>query len=202
MNRKMGAALLLALLLCAAGAEALAVKTETWGRLWPIAAEANQKLALRTGPGTKYEEVFTVTRGQIENLSVMEQEKGGSVMWGMVEFDSAYGRYRAYTGMKRIDAKEVPIREREGTEARVGGEDVYAYHGPGRAYARFEEKIPAETFLLIFHEEAGYVLADYVMPDAKPQQRDKELLQVTRGWIPAYAVSGYEARTTAIETDK
>ncbi len=194
--------ILFALIACLFVQQALAIQAETAGTFVPIEAKANQKLALRTGPGTKYEEIFTLPIESVRDLHVMEQEKGGTVMWAMLDFESDYGRYRAYTGMKRIDAKAVPKAEREGTTCRVGREDVYAYYGPGKDYVRFEEKIPAHTEVTVYHEEAGYVMADYIMPDARPQQRDKDLLQVTRGWIPAKALEDYESVTKAAENDK
>lgn len=195
-------AILLVLMVSLAGQQALAVQSETAGRLIPIEATATQKLALRTGPGTKYEEIFTLPVSGVRDLQVMEQEKGGTVMWAMLDFDSDYGRYRAYTGMKRIDAKGVPKTQREGRNCCIGKKDVYAYYGPGKDYVRFEEKIPAHTQVIVYHEESGYVMADYIMPDAKPQQRDKELLQITRGWIPVEALENYEAVTQAPESDK
>ena len=194
--------ILLALVACLFVQQVLAVQAETAGTLAPIEATAKQKLALRTGPGTKYEEIFTLPISGVRDLHVMEQEKGGTVMWAMLDFDSDYGRYRAYTGMKRIDAKAVPKTQREGKACRVGKKNVYAYYGPGKDYVRFEEKIPAYTEVTVYHEEAGYVMADYIMPNAKPQQRDKELLQITRGWIPAEALENYEPVTQTTESDK
>lgn len=193
MKGRAGALLLAAAL--ALGPAALAeVSVYTLER---IEASPNRKVALRTGPGTKYTEIFTLAKGQLRDFAILEQEKGGSVMWGMIEFDSGYGRYRAYTGMKRIDTNTsaVPYGNQEGEVYRIGKGGAHAYHGPGKDYVKMEGTVPEGTEITVYHEEQGYVLADYVLPDAPPQQRDKELPQVTRGWIRASAVRGYKAST-------
>ncbi|MDO5378376.1 MAG: hypothetical protein Q4G52_08580 [Clostridia bacterium] len=194
MKRKAGTLLLIAALaFCPAALSEVSV-----GTLERVEASPNQKVALRTGPGTKYTEVFTLSQGQMRDFAILEQEKGGSVMWGMIEFDSDYGRYRAYTGMKRIDTKtsDVPYGNKEGEVYTIGKGGAHAYHGPGKDYVKMEKTVPEGTEITVYHEEQGYVLADYVLPDAEPQQRDKELPQVTRGWIRASAVRGYRASTS------
>lgn len=195
MKRKMGVLALIAALAIAPAAPA----EISVGTLERVEASPNQKVALRTGPGTKYTEIFTLSTGQMRDFAILEQEKGGSVMWGMIEFDSEYGRYRAYTGMKRIDTKTdaVPYGNKEGETYRIGRGGAHAYHGPGKDYVKMEGIVPEGTEITVYHEEQGYVLADYVLPDAQPQQRDRELPQVTRGWIEAGAVRGYKAATSA-----
>lgn len=195
MKKRMGALLLIAAFMaCPAALAEISV-----GTLARIEASPNQKVALRTGPGTRYSEVFTLAQGQMRDFAILEQEKGGSVMWGMIEFDSDYGRYRAYTGMKRIDTKtgEVPYGNREGETYRIKKDAAHAYHGPGKDYVKMEGTLPEGTEITVYHEEQGYVLADYILPDAEPQQRDKELPQVTRGWIEVGAIKGYKASTKA-----
>ncbi len=184
-------ALLCALALCL---PALAVTAPSCGTLRALEASPNQRLALRSGPGTDYSEIFSIDAGAVDDFAIYQQEKGGSVMWGMIEFDSRYGRYRVYTGMKRIDtdADAVPTGSPDGVYCSVGAQGARAYYGPGTHYAPVETRLPAWTEIIVFHEEQGYVMADFVLPDAKDDQYDKEKKQLTRAWIPVEALSGYE----------
>lgn len=185
----------LALCLLLAASSLAAVSALSVGKLAPIAARPNQKLALRSGPGTKYSEIFSIAASGVENFAVYQQEKGGSAMWGMVEFDSRYGRYRVYTGMKRIDTQKnlVPMGNIEGVMCAVGREGARAYYGPGEDYAPVEERLPAWTEVIVYHEEDGWVMADFVLPGAKDDQYDKGQKRLTRAWIPVWALSGYES---------
>ncbi len=171
------------------------VSALSYGALEPIAAKPNQKLALRSGPGTKYSEIFSIAAASVEDFAIYQQEKGGSAMWGMIEFDSCYGRYRVYTGMKRIDtdADLVPMGNKEGVLCAVSRSGARAYYGPGEHYAPVEERLPAWTEVLVYHEEDGWVMADFVLPGAKDDQYDEEQKQLTRAWIPIEALSGYES---------
>lgn len=162
------------------------------GTLEALEANPNQKLALRTGPGTKYSEVFSIAAGSVEDFVVFQQEKGGSAIWGMVEFTCRYGRYRAYTGMKRMDTSaDVPLGNVDGYVCHIGREDTAAYFGPGKDYVRHETLVPAGTQITVYHEENGYVMADLVMPDAKDDQYDEDEKQLTRAWIGVEALAGY-----------
>ena len=171
------------------------VSALSFGTLAPIAAQPNQKLALRSGPGTNYSEIFSIAASGVEDFAIFQQEKGGSTMWGMIEFDSRYGRYRVYTGMKRIDTDKnlVPMGNKEGVLCAVGRAGARAYYGPGEHYAPVEEKLPAWTEVIVYHEEDGWVMADFVLPGAKDDQYDEEQKQLTRAWIPVWALDGYES---------
>lgn len=188
--------LLLVALCLVFSVQALAdVSALSYGILEAFEATPNQKLALRSGPGTKYSEIFTVTPSAIENFVIFQREKGGSTMWGMIEFDSNYGLYRVYTGMKRIDTDEslVPVGNKEGVVCSVGGAPAQAYYGPGPLYAPVDMLVPAKTKITVYHEEQGYVMADFVLPSEKNEtveaEEDKEL---TRAWISVDALRGYE----------
>ena len=188
--------LLLLIALCIAfSVQALAVSALSYGILEAFEARPNQKLALRSGPGTKYSEIFTVTPAAIENFVIFQREKGGSTMWGMIEFDSNYGRYRVYTGMKRIDTDEnlVPVGNKQGVVCTVGREAVYAYYGPGTQYAPVDMLVPAKTPITVYHEEQGYVMADFVLPSEKNLKAEtEEEKELTRAWISVDALRGYE----------
>ena len=189
--------MLLALCLALLCVSAMAVTAYSVGDLYAYPADPNQRLSFRTGPGTNYTELFTIAREDPREFNLLQQEKGGSVMWGMVEFDCYLGRYRAYTGMKRIDSRyDVPYGNKEGVSCRVGWRDAYAYYGPGRYYVAMDKQVPAGTRITVYHEEAGYVMADFIMPGAKQQQYEKDKKQITRAWIPVDYLEGYDAWTT------
>ena len=196
MMKRIPAAMAVCLLLLLVSAAALAdVSALSFGTLAPIAAQPNQKLALRSGPGTNYSEIFSIAASGVEDFAIFQQEKGGSTMWGMIEFDSRYGRYRVYTGMKRIETDKnlVPMGSKEGVLCAVGRSGARAYYGPGEHYAPVEEKLPAWTEVIVYHEEDGWVMADFVLPGAKDDQYDEEQKQLTRAWIPVWALDGYES---------
>lgn len=184
--KKYGFALLVLALLMAASC-ALAVPA---GDLDPIFANPATKLSFRSGPGTNYTELFSITSKDVTDFVVYEQVNGSSVMWGMVEFNSRYGRYRAYTGMKRIHTNAyVPYGNVEGETYRLG-RDAYAYWGPGQYYVAHKGKVPAGTLVTVYHEEAGYVMADFVLPNQKGRL-------ITRAWIAADALKNYVSSTSA-----
>ncbi len=150
--------------------------------LQPIAASLNQKMALRTGPGTNYTEWNTYP--QNTSIVLYEQEMGGTVSWGMVEFHVDGGLIRAYTGMKRIRvSKNVPWANTIPTDALIAI-DVTPRWGPGEAYIAHTKTLPAGTAIQVFHEESGYVMADFLFPGDK---------QPTRAWIPLMYLSNYQS---------
>ncbi len=169
--RILALALALALLLCAP----LAVADNSYeGTLEPIDASLNQKMALRSGPGTNYTELGTY--GQNTAITLYEQEMGGTVSWGQVEFRADGGLVRAYTGMKRIyTEKDVPWANTATRDA-VLLCDVTPKRGPGDNYAPCNKTLKEGAKLTLYHEENGYVTADFTYPG-------DDLL--TRAWIPA-----------------
>ena len=185
MKKRTLSALIALLALVLSAACALAVPAY---ELEPVFAQPASKLSFRSGPGTDYTELFSIAKDAVTDFVVYQQEKGGSVMWGMVEFNSRYGRYRAYTGMKRIHTDAyIPYGNVEGETYRLS-RDAYAYWGPGRDYVAHEGKVPSGTLVTVFHEENGYVMADFVLPGGK-----KRL--TTRAWIAADALKGYTPGT-------
>ena len=147
--------------------------------LKPMTAYLNQKLATRSGPGTNYTELGTY--GQNTNIVLYEQEIGGSVTWGMIEFRGNGGLIRAYTGMKRIDTDTTDIPWANTiTYSATLAYDTVPRRGPGQEYAPCDQMLRAGAQLLLYHEELGYVMADFYYPG-------DDLL--TRAWIPAINVN-------------
>lgn len=183
---------LMALLLAAACA--MADTALSYGELEPVRIEKEQRLAFRTGPGTKYTELFSLDPARMYNLFVLQQEKGGTVYWGMVEFKCYKGLYRAYTGLHdlAVDDIDVPAANQQGAYAYVGGLDIAAYAGPGQEYVCYDWAVPCWTDLTIYHEENGYVLADFVLPDA-PEQPFGYYHEpmLTRAWLRIEDIENY-----------
>lgn len=83
-------AILLVLLMAIAGLSASAAM-----------AFPNQQLSFRTGPNTRYTELFTLP--QSTSITPLELEEGNGVMWVMCEFTYKGNTYHGYTGLKRMD---------------------------------------------------------------------------------------------------
>jgi uncharacterized protein YraI len=138
-------------------------------------AALNQAMATRTGPNTKYTEPGSFP--QSTAITIYYQTSGNGVMWGMVEFKRNGEWYRLYTGMKRINASNVPKDTEEYTYASLSSA-VTPLYGPGTEYAAQPNKLPAGGLVKVFYQENGYAMIDYEGYD-----------QVIRGWAPTSALS-------------
>lgn len=150
----------------------------------PISAVLNQKMATRTGPGTIYTEDLG-THSRDTRIVVFQQEMGGSVPWGLVEFEYKGGLYRAYTGMKRIDASSIPPWA-DGPKTATIAEHTTLWYGPGTKYVPMKHTLPIGTSVEVYGNEQGFALIDYQSPNAS----DKRV----RSWIPLTALQGYFPR--------
>ena len=128
-----------------------------------VAATLIMKMATRLGPSTAYSEILG-TLPQDTHITVIEQTMG-SVPWALVDYEYKGVRYRAYTGMKRIQTYySVPWA---GTDYASGWtrEETEAYYGPGYAYARHPENVAANTSLRVFGLECGFLICDFQRGD-------------------------------------
>lgn len=163
-------------------------ETRSANALQPIPATLNQKMATRSGPNTRYTELGTFP--QSTEIVVFQQEMGNDVPWVMVEFHGDGGLVRAYTGMKRINVNtSVPWGNTVATEALIGM-DVTPRRGPGENYASCTKALSAGTKIQVYHEESGYVMADFYYPGDSLQ---------TRAWIPLQYLSGYRSTDTVVQ---
>ena len=91
-----------------------------------VPATPNQKLAFRTGPNTKYVELYSLP--QSTSIRAIEYEEGNGVTWVLVEFEYAGSRVRAYTGLKRMSLSGyVPYAQHDSLNRRLQmTADVYA----------------------------------------------------------------------------
>ena len=148
--------------------------------LEPVPAYPKQRITLRSGPGTHYTELGTYNEDT--DAVFYEQETDGSSTWGLIEFHiRGKGFIRAYTNMYRIDpeTEDIPWGNTI-TYCATLTSDTVPCRGPGEKYVSCNQTLPAGTELVLYHEELGYVMADFYFPD-------EDLL--TRAWIPATNVN-------------
>ena len=158
------AIVLLALLLCL---PSVSTATE---------AVLNQRMATRSGPSTLYTEELG-TLPQSTPIRVIEQVMG-SVPWGLVEFEKKGFWYRAYTGMKRINAySEVPWGIQDGTPSTML-QEVQVYYGPSTYYAPRRERLSVGTPVLIVGGENDYLMVEYAWGE-----------KLVRGYVPMTSVA-------------
>jgi hypothetical protein len=139
-------------------------------------ATLNQEMATRSGPNTKY--TYPGAFPKSTAITVYYQTSGNGVMWGMVEFKRNGEWYRLYTGMKRIDASNVPKDSEDFVYASLSS-TVTPRYGPGTEYAALPNKMLAGSYIKAFFQENGYVMVDY----------EDDGNQVKRGWVPLWALS-------------
>ena len=136
------------LLLSAGGAEAA------------TPASLNQRMATRSGPGTKYTEELG-TLPQSTNILLIEAVTTSGTPWGLVEFYNNGMKYRAYTGMKRINAYGPVAWGTLDYDDFILPDFSEVYYGPGYDYAQRQELVPAGTPLRVYGFENGFALCDY-----------------------------------------
>lgn len=160
--KRLFAKLLLAALLCAA----ICAPASAEVRATPI-----DKLAFRTGPNTRYVELFTLPKST--EITAIEQAEGNGVTWVLVEFYYKGSYQRAYTGLKRMKLHgSIPWESDYHSNAVV--------HGPStvisapRSNAAKRGKIGALELVNWLGSENGY---DYV------EFYDASNRALSRGWV-------------------
>ena len=126
-------------------------------------AELNQKLSARSGPSTDYTEMGTFS--EYTPITVFYQTEGNGVNWGYVEYMAGGERYRAYTGMKRIDTSEyVPYDPEVVYDVHILC-DTCPYCGPGFEYADCHYPIWEDVQLYGMFEQCGWMMVDWITED-------------------------------------
>ena len=127
-------------------------------------ARLNQKMATRSGPGTQYTEELG-TLPQDTAIMLVESVNTNGTPWGMVEFQKNNLKYRAYTGMKRIETKSLFSQVTNEYDESTLSQTTNVYYGPGVDYAIRENRVKAGTYLRVFDYENGFYLCDYQQTD-------------------------------------
>lgn len=126
----------------------------------PTPASLNQRMATRSGPGTKYtEELGTLPQDTV--ITLIETVTTHGTPWAMVEFNRNGMRYRAYTGMKRINAYGPVAQGTLEYYETILPTVTVVYYGPGYDYAQRMGKVPAGTLVQVYDTENGFTLCDY-----------------------------------------
>lgn len=136
----------------------------------------NQRLATRSGPGTKYDELGSYFSAGTQIKAVSKAwDSVNEIWWIQVEFSYHGSNRRAYTGLKRLDMNVdwVPEEYPVISDARVTN-TCRTYYGPGTSYTPHNDNIPAGTQGTVYAFENGYAQFEY-----------NSGKQVRRVWLPA-----------------
>ena len=132
-----------------------------------VSAPLKMRLSTRSGPGTQYDEPGTFYQSAWRTTSVDVLSKSwdsrNDIWWVQVDFTYTNGtRYRAWTGLKRVDVnledvpEYTPLRDTQGWTTY----SVTGYYGPGSNYARFGT-VPADYDFTVLSCEGNYVEIAY-----------------------------------------
>lgn len=125
-----------------------------------VSAKLNQKMATRSGPGTKYTEELG-TMPITTDITVIAQVETGGTVWYQVEFRYNSMLYRAYTGKKRVNAYgTIPWQENDYTSDTTIS-SVKPYYGPGEGYAQRSKGVSSGTSVRVYGVEGDWAMCDY-----------------------------------------
>lgn len=125
-----------------------------------VSAYLNQKMATRSGPGTKYTEELG-TLSQSTPITVVAQIETGGTIWYQVEFTLNSKLYRTYTGKKRVNASGfIPWESPDYTEDTLTAGSK-AYYGPGEQYAARRKSVGKNASVRVFGVEGNWALCEY-----------------------------------------
>ena len=134
--------------------------------LLPLAASAENaavvkdKLASRSGPGTKYtEELGTVDPGT--QVTVLSQAENNGTKWYHVEFTRSGSTYRCYILPTRIEVDGPISWEENDYLDDVTVSRATAYYGPGEQYAIRRTRLDAQTAVRVFAVEGEWAFCEY-----------------------------------------
>ena len=128
-----------------------------------IKNELNQRLATRSGPSTKYDELGSYFSAGTKVKAISKAwDSVNEIWWIQVEFTYGGSARRAYTGLKRLNmsADQVPEEYPLSTNANIT-DDCRVYLGPGTNYTHRNDMITAGTCGTIYTIENGYAQFEY-----------------------------------------
>lgn len=140
-----------------------------------IYATLNQRMATRTGPGTKYSEPGTFfSKGDVVKLISQTTDSNGT-KWVQAEIEVDGRLMRVYTGMKRfkdIDVNALCREERMNIVATLDS-DITPTYGPDWYYAEYDFTLRKGSQVLVLDAENGYDICEFYVNG-----------QLYRAWIP------------------
>jgi len=130
-----------------------------------------EKLAFRTGPNTRYTELFTLP--QSTRITPLELEEGNGVMWVLCEFTYNGKTYHGYTGLKRMSLSgSLQVADHVLKSGRMSqATDVYT--APGKN-AAVRGKVGRYELVSYLRTEGSY---DYI------EFYDSNSKSPSRGWV-------------------
>ena len=138
----------------------------------PVPARLVQKMATRSGPGTKYTEELG-TYPDNTAITAITQAVTNGMGWVQVEFSYSGRLYRAYTPLSRVQLQgEVPYESAQMTDD-VTLSASTVYYGPGTNYTARYRQIAQGTQVKVVLTEGTWALCEYL-----------ENGQWTRGYLP------------------
>ena len=153
-----------------------------------VPGSLNQKMATRSGPGTKYSEELG-TLPQETAITIINCVETNGTPWCLVEFRQNGKLYRCYTGLKRINTSyalpEGSVDYRKDTVSR----NTDVYYGPGTAYAKRKGSVSKGEEMRVFEVEGDWALVEY-----------KHGGTWIRGYIPVDCLKKTEAVPTPAPT--
>ena len=155
-------AILLVLLMAIAGLTASAAM-----------AIPNQQLSFRTGPNTRYTELFTLPQSTF--ITPIELEEGNGVTWVLCKFSYNGYTYYGYTGLKRMEIMgEIYYPGHEYTSAYMyDASAVYSATSNGTKNGN----VSSLEMVNILKYEDGYAYIEFYNSGAKAP---------ARGWVPEH----------------
>ena len=146
-----------------------------------------QPLATRTGPSTVYAEpgtFFGKNAWKDATVLVLKKAYGNGVWWVQVDFSYGNkGRYRIWTGVKRVDVDLNKVREEGSLGSGSVGPTTETYFGPGGNYAKADKiSITKNADMIIWGRENGFLDIEYSYYD--------ETYKPRRIWVPESACYG------------
>ena len=150
----------------------------------------NQKMATRSGPGTKYSEELG-TLPQDTRIVIINCVTTNGTPWCLVEFTHNGKLTRCYTGLKRINTSyDLPKGSPDYTKDTVT-QNTKAYYGPGTNYNERKGSISKGEEMRVFEVEGSWALVEY-----------KHGGTWQRGYIPVDCLKKTTAKPTPVPTAK
>ena len=143
-------------------AAAVILALQPGAALASLTVTTSQRLATRTGPGTKYDEPGSFLSAGASVTAVSRAwDSYNEIWWVQVDFYADSSRYRVYTGLKRLNVNvgSLPEDRSLGT-----GSVLYAspaWYGPGPGYKACSLNVPSGVRVTVWGQENGYSMVEF-----------------------------------------
>lgn len=173
----------------------------------------NQRLSFRTGPSTRYTELFTLPEST--HIVPLAYEEGNGVTWVLCEFQYNGELYQGYTGLKRMEVRgNVPWAE----PFFAGGiilNTTPVYSAPSTSAAQYSWLSRGESVMLLqsdYDTEGDTIpyeglYLDFSLDYAYIEYYDTAAGAPARGWVSEYDIAtigtsaGYVTQDSAVYSE-